>query len=136
MIIPCWQQRDSTIHIHVSIFPKTPLSSRLPHNIEQSSLCYTVGPCWLPILNIAVCICPFPTPNYSFSPSFSLAIKVGSIEGSVWLCFDANEFCRSSEFCGKATCSPQGQGGQLWTDTFVVCIKSKVPSAIWPHLST
>ena len=67
MIIPCWQQRDSTIHIHVSIFPKTPLSSRLPHNIEQSSLCYTVGPCWLPILNIPVHsqlpTIPFPHPS-------------------------------------------------------------------------
>ena len=26
----------------------------LLHNVEQSSLCYTVGPCWLSILNIAV----------------------------------------------------------------------------------
>ena len=31
--------------------PQTPLPSRLLHNIEQSSLCYTVGPCWLSILN-------------------------------------------------------------------------------------
>ena len=35
------------MHIHVSIFPQTSLPSRLPHNIEQSALCYTVGPCWL-----------------------------------------------------------------------------------------
>ena len=27
-----------------SILPQTPLPSRLPHNIEQSSTCYTVGP--------------------------------------------------------------------------------------------
>ena len=39
------QRRDSAIHIHVSILPQTPLPSRLPHNIEQSSLCYPVGPC-------------------------------------------------------------------------------------------
>ena len=52
------QRRDSAIHIHVSILPQTPLPFRLPHNIEQSSLCYPVGPCWLSILNIAVCICP------------------------------------------------------------------------------
>ena len=32
------QQRDSAIHIHVSILPQTPFLSRLPHNIEQSSL--------------------------------------------------------------------------------------------------
>ena len=49
------QQRDSAIHIQVSILPQTPLPSRLPPNIEQSSLCYTVGACWLSILNIAGC---------------------------------------------------------------------------------
>ena len=51
------QQKDSAIHIHVSIVPQTPFPSGLPHNIEQSSLCYTVGPCWLSMLNIAVCTC-------------------------------------------------------------------------------
>ena len=35
--------------------PQTPLLSRLPHNIEQSSTCYMVSPFWLSILNIAVC---------------------------------------------------------------------------------
>ena len=50
VIVSGAQQRDSTIHIHVSILPQTPLPSRLPHNIEQSSLCCTVGPCWLSIL--------------------------------------------------------------------------------------
>ena len=30
---------------------------RLLQNIEQSSLCYIVSPCWLSILNIAVCTC-------------------------------------------------------------------------------
>ena len=49
------QPRGSTLHIHVSILPYTPLPSRLSHNLEQSSVCYTVGPCWLSILNIAVC---------------------------------------------------------------------------------
>ena len=48
---------NSTIHIHVSILPQTPLPSRLPHNIEQSSLCYTVGPCALSVLNITVNNC-------------------------------------------------------------------------------
>ena len=42
-------QRDSAIHIHVSILPQTPLPSRLPHNIEQNSLGSIVGPCWLSI---------------------------------------------------------------------------------------
>ena len=56
--------RDSVIHIHVSIL-QTPLPSRLPHNIEQGSLCYTVGPYWQSILNIAVCTCPSQTPSLS-----------------------------------------------------------------------
>ena len=29
--------------ISVSILPQTPLPSRLPHNVEQNSLCYAVG---------------------------------------------------------------------------------------------
>ena len=41
--------------------PQMPLPSRLPHNVEQSSLCYTVGPFLLPILNIAVCTRPSQT---------------------------------------------------------------------------
>ena len=47
--------RYSGIHMHVSILCQTPLPSRLAPNIEQNSLCYTVGPCWLSVLNIAVC---------------------------------------------------------------------------------
>ena len=36
-------QRDSAIRIHVSILPRSPLPSRLPHDFEQSFLCYIVG---------------------------------------------------------------------------------------------
>ena len=52
------QQRNSAVCIYVSILPQTPLPSRLLHNTEQSSLCYTVGPCQLSVLYIAVCTCP------------------------------------------------------------------------------
>ena len=38
--------------------PQTPLLCRLPLNSEQSSLCNTVGPCWLSILNIANSLTP------------------------------------------------------------------------------
>ena len=41
-------------YIYISIPSQTPLPSRLPYNIEQSSLCYAVGLCLLYILNIAV----------------------------------------------------------------------------------
>ena len=36
-------QRDPAIHIHVSILPQTPLPSKLPYDIEQSSTGSTVG---------------------------------------------------------------------------------------------
>ena len=65
MIVSGEEQRVSAIHGHVSILPQTPLPSRLPHNIEQSCLCCTVGPFWLSILNTAVCLCPSQTPKLS-----------------------------------------------------------------------
>ena len=57
------QRRDSATHMRVSVLPHTPLPARLPHCLEQSSMCYTAGPCWLPILNTAVCTCPSQTPE-------------------------------------------------------------------------
>ena len=61
VIVSGGQQRDLATHIHVSILSQTPLPSRLPRNTEPSSLCYTVGPFLLPILNIAVCTRPSQT---------------------------------------------------------------------------
>ena len=49
------QQRDSVMHICVSIFFQILFPFMLLHNIEQNYLCYTVGPSWLSISNIAVC---------------------------------------------------------------------------------
>ena len=40
------QQRDSAIHIHVSILPQTPVPAKLPQTIDKGSLCYKLGP-WL-----------------------------------------------------------------------------------------
>ena len=51
------QHSDSVIHLHVSILFQILFPFRLLQNIEQRSLCYTVGPCWLSILNIVVCVC-------------------------------------------------------------------------------
>ena len=47
VVVSGGRQKDSAIHVHVSFLPQTPFPSRLPHNIKQSSLGYTVGP-WLP----------------------------------------------------------------------------------------
>ena len=62
------QQSDSFIHIYVSILFQILFPFRLLQNIEQSSLCYTVGPCWLFILNIVVCTDQSQTPNLSLPP--------------------------------------------------------------------
>ena len=49
------QQSDSVILTHVSILFQVIFPLRLLHNIKLTSLCITVGPCWLSILNTAVC---------------------------------------------------------------------------------
>ena len=46
----------------LSILLQTPLPSRLPHDIKQSSLCCPAGPCWFSMLNTAVCPCPSQNP--------------------------------------------------------------------------
>ena len=48
--------RGSAIHKHLSILPQTPLPSWLALNIEQSSVCYTIGFCWLSVLNIGAAL--------------------------------------------------------------------------------
>ena len=59
------QQSCLAIHIHVSILPQFPLPSRQPRDVDHSSLCYTVGPCWLSLLNTGVCTCPSQTSEKS-----------------------------------------------------------------------
>ena len=53
-----YTQSDSVVHIHVSILSQILSPFRLLLNIEQSSLCYTVCPWWLCILNTAICTIP------------------------------------------------------------------------------
>ena len=48
--------RGSAIHKHLSILPQTPLPSWLALNIAQSSVCYTIGFCWLSVLNIGAAL--------------------------------------------------------------------------------
>ena len=83
LIVSGEQRRDSAIRIYVSILPQTPFPSRMPHNIEQSFLCYIIGPCLLSILNIAS-VCEYPKlPNYTFPLSFSPA----TVSLCIFLCF-------------------------------------------------
>ena len=66
------QKNESVIHICVSIF-KDFFLFRLLQNIEQSSLCYTVG--HYCILNIVAYTCKAQTPNLSPYPSFLVTIS-------------------------------------------------------------
>ena len=66
VIVSSIQQSNSVIHLHVSIFLQIVFPFKLSQNIEQRFLCYTVGPCWLSILDIAVCTSQSSTPNLYF----------------------------------------------------------------------
>ena len=48
------QQSDSVIYTHVFILFQILFPFRLLQNTEQSSLCYTVGPCWLSIFFLII----------------------------------------------------------------------------------
>ena len=68
--------------------PQTPLPSRLPHNIEQSSTCYssTVSPCWLSVFNTAryTCRLPWWLSSKEFACSVGDTGDVGPIPGGIF----------------------------------------------------
>ena len=49
--------QQSDLVIHTSILFQILFQYRLLKSTEYSSLCYTVGPCWLSILYVVVCLC-------------------------------------------------------------------------------
>ena len=57
------QQSDSVLHVYILFQIHFPY--RFLQNIECSSLGYTVGPCWLSILYLVVCLCSSQAPNLS-----------------------------------------------------------------------
>ena len=66
VLVSAVQQSESVIHISTLfqiLFPY-----RLLQSIEQSSLCYTVGPYQLSILYIVVCMCQSQSSNLSYPP--------------------------------------------------------------------
>ena len=98
------QQRDSIIHIHVSILPQIPLPSRQPHNIEQRTRCCTVGACWLFIISIAACACPnsltIPSP---FRTLYWLESKTSKkhLNGGIWTILKFYDWKRRISPCAK-----------------------------------
>ena len=78
------QQSDSVIHTRASILFQIIFPFSLLQNIEQHSLCYTVGPCWLTVLNIA-CVHVNPNPQSCLSPTHPPGNhKFSSL--SLWVC--------------------------------------------------
>ena len=75
---------DARIHS-----PPSSLPSGLPRNIKQSSLSYTVGPCWLSILNMAEYTCqsqlPISSSHASLPSLFAWQPLIHSL--SLWVCF-------------------------------------------------
>ena len=72
----------------VSTLPQTPLPSRLSQNTKQSSMCYTIGPCWcvyslvyLSIPNSLLSLLPIcpPLPATISLFSKSVSLKMSSL---------------------------------------------------------
>ena len=53
------------VYVYIYILFQILFPLKLLQSTEQSSLCYTVGPCWLSILNIPESTCQSQTPLYS-----------------------------------------------------------------------
>ena len=51
------QRSEPALQIHTTILFQILSPHGSLQNIEQSSLCSTVGPCWLSILYTVVCVC-------------------------------------------------------------------------------
>ena len=97
MLVSGVQKSDSVIHIHVSILFQIIFLFRLLQNTEQSSLCYTVGPCRLSILKIAVCTLSVPN-SQSIPPTHtSPLVTLNSFSKSVSLFL----FCKSVHLAKK-----------------------------------
>ena len=81
VIVSGIQQSGSLIHIHVSILSQILSPFRLLHNIAQSSLCYTVGLCWLSFLSIAVYVCQSQILSQSLPPTKGEVTDTGTHMG-------------------------------------------------------
>ena len=71
VLVSAVQQSDSVIHIHISILFQIPFPFSLLQSTEQSSLCSTVGPCWLSVLHI-VCVL---IPGFCFIPPHRFPLR-------------------------------------------------------------
>ena len=94
--------RDTTEQLNWTelILPQTPLPSRLPYHIEQNCLCYTVGPCWLSILNIAP---TFQSWNWYIYANYSMMTELCHLTS----CLKLTDFNQFKEWLGDKGSSVQ-----------------------------
>ena len=92
------QRSDSVIHTYIYIILQILFFYRLLQDTEYSSLCYTVGPCYLSILYIVVSINPkfliytsrrFPFGNHKFVSYVCESISVLQISSFVSFFLDS-----------------------------------------------
>ena len=57
-MLQSFQENSIGTQTYIYMYPFSPKLPSHPGNTEQSSMCYTVGPCWSSILNTAVCTSP------------------------------------------------------------------------------
>ena len=74
---------DSVIFIHISVLFLVLFPFRLLQNIEQSSLCHTVGPCWSSVLIISSVYMSIPNSKSVLPPPCS---HPGNLKFSLWVC--------------------------------------------------
>ena len=102
------QWRNSATHIQASLLPHTPYPSRLPHSTEQTSMCCTVGPYWLFILNVAACACPSQTPYLFPQRTHHLWMQKRRYRSLVWLpgFLDKDSRAQKASWWGNGGLSP------------------------------
>ena len=82
---PWIREQTRVPYIGSGFLTTAPPERSLLQNIEQHSLCYTVGLCWLSILNIAVCTCQSQTPSLSLPLHPSPVVTIISFSKSLSL---------------------------------------------------
>ena len=103
MLVSGAQQSDLVICILTSFLFQILFPCRLLQSIESHSLCYTVGPCWLSVLCIVVCMListsefiplipppTFPMGNHKFVNTGALRPSRGWLHMPSWRV----DFCR------------------------------------------
>ena len=124
------------ILLFLCILLQVALPPSLPHHIEQNSLCYTVGPCWLSTLNIARGpLASSPTTRWSRAPCrpWRPSAPTSVRPSSRWRSWRPWSSC--SHIKGWEVCLGQGEPSGLETDPGWRSAQLWVQTAVWAPAS-